>query len=137
MDPADCQALADINNLSAAVQQQHDMLDAFEEVAVPKLNTWVVARVTASTAQPAANSAVTSTALVHPAAEHGASADAAATPSASAGGVEAATHSAENKRSYAKMMQAGARGSNQAPQDADGDKQAGQVRTVRPLVFCS
>ena len=146
VDPADCQALSDITDLSAAVLRQHDMLDAFEKVAIPKLNTWVVARVTGNTAQPSAitqtapNSAVTSTALAHPAAEHGASAvapDAAATFSASAGGVEAATRSAENKRSYAKMMQAGAGGSSRAPQDADGDKQAGQVRTVRPLALCA
>ena len=145
VDPADCQALSDIIDLSIAVLQQHDMLDAYEEVAVPKLNTWVVARATDNTAQPAAikqaaaNSAVTSAAPVQPAAEHGASAvapDAAATPSASAGSVEAASRSAENKRSYAKMIQAGRGGSSAAPQDADDNKQAGQVCLVRPLALC-
>ena len=145
VDPADCQALSDIKRLSAAVLRQHDMLDAFEEVATPKLNTWVVARVTGSTAQPAAmtqtgpNSALTAIHPVPPAAERGGSAvapEAAATPSAPAEGAEAATRSMESNRSYA-MMQAGPGGSSQIPQDADGDKQAGQVRLVRPLALCS
>ena len=145
VDPVDCQGLSDITDLSAAVLWQHNMLDAFEQIATLKLNTWVVARATGHTAQPAADrqtaakSAVTSTTPVQPAAEHGAAAvapDAAATPSASAGDVEVATRSAENKRSYAKMMQAGAGGSSQPPQDIDGDKQAGQVRLVRLSALC-
>lgn len=146
VDFASCQALSDINDLSTAVLQQHDMLSAFKEVAVPKLNTWVVARVTGNNAQPAAmtqtasNSAVTPIHQFPPAAERRASAvapapEAAATPSASAEFLETAarSRSAENNRSYT-MMQAGAGDPSRAPHDADVDKHAGQVRPVRPLV---
>lgn len=133
--PSECLELSDVIDLSAAVLRQHDMLDAFEEVAAPKLNTWVVARATANTAQSAAitqlasNLAGTSITPIQLTAEDVASAIAAApyaaaTPSACDGGMEASKHSAQNKRSHAKVMQAVMGGSSRA---MDADKQAGQV----------
>ena len=41
---ADCQALSDVADLYSAVLHQKDVIAAFKQAAVPKLNTWVVAR---------------------------------------------------------------------------------------------
>ena len=140
MDPADCQALADIADLSTAVLRQQDMLGAFQQVAIPKLNTWVVARVTDSTSQArsgattptATTSAVVSNTSVQPAAEHDASAvapasDAAATTLAQADGVEVLTGSAS------RGMPSEAGGSNRIPQGVGDDKQVAQVRLLVPF----
>ena len=119
------------------------MLDAFEEVAVPKLDAWVVARPTANTAvaaamtQVATNLAGTSIAPIQLSAEDVASAIAAApyaaaTPSVSDGGMEASTHAAENKRSYANVMQAVRGGSGRI---LDADKPAGQVHLLGPFMY--
>lgn len=136
--PSECQELSDIIDLSAAVLRQHDMLDAFEKVAVPKLDTWVVARPTANTAQAAAitqlalNLGGASITAEDVASAIAAAPYAAATPSASDGGMEASIHSAEDKRSYAKVMQAVRGGSSQA---LDADKQAGQVLLLGPFMY--
>lgn len=140
--PSKCLVLSDIIDLSAAVLRQHDMLDAFEEVAVPKLDTWVVARPTANTAvaaamtQLASSLAGTSMASIQLSAEDVVSAIAAApyaaAPSASDGGMEASTHDAENKRSYARIMQAVRGGSSSI---LDADKPAGQVLLLGPFMY--
>ena len=51
---SDCQALSDIDDLYKALLQQKDMLAAFTEAAIPKLDTWVLARPADMHRQPAA-----------------------------------------------------------------------------------
>lgn len=134
LNPSDCQALSDIADMGKALLRQREMLGQFQELTYPKLNTWVVVRVTESTpqAQPAAttpaaaDSIATSAAVLPPLAENGAPAstppiDAVAAPP---GG------SVQNRASSVSTTQAEAGTASQTLQGEGKPKQKAQVRHV-------
>lgn len=135
LDPSDCQALSDIADVSTALLRQKEMLSHFQELTYPKLDTWVVARVTdsashaqsAATTDVAANSAVTSTTLLQPPAEHASSA-----VTAAADAVATAPDSVQNRTTYVSQTQAEAGMPSQIPQAGDGSKQEAKVQIIEP-----
>ena len=141
---ADCQALSDIADLYSAVLHQQDVVVAFKEAAVPKLNTWVVARPPSYLKRPPHAKPAAAQALTQEAVTKGDITEAAADPNSSASAPAAdATATAptqadrdkvvENWKRYFSGMQSGtSQAAGPSPEAAglSGHGQDAQVNLV-------